>query len=428
MKSRRIAFLAAFVVATQLPGSSPASANSAPSDPLLFEMPFTCGEDWQVATYVGHGDGDRATDWNQGSGSADLGKAVVASYGGTASIYPLTSGRAQHDPLINDGAVGPYGPEGAGNYVVIEHGSGWTTRYLHLDTISIGNGTVQRGQQIGTVGSTGASSPHLHYEQELDGVDQHVSFTGRLIDRSYTYNGPTYRSHNCSDGVGVVGSVAGAATWYLDVDRNDVSDQTVTYGLSSDLPVSGDWDGHGGEGIGVYRASAGIWFLDHDNDGSSEQQIRYGVSTDLPLTGDWNDDGRVDIGVFRRSERRFILDIGRNGSTDLVLTFGRPRDVPLAGDWDGDGRDSVGVFRPDNHTWYLDNDNDGGSDVVVNYGRSDDVPVVADWDGDGDDSLGVYRPSTGRWYLDYHNDGTSEETVDHREPGDLPIAGDWRSP
>lgn len=55
---------------------------------------------------------------------------------------------------------------GYGNCVVVDHGFGYKSRYAHLHTILVREGQqVKRGQQIGTVGSTGRSvAPHLHYE------------------------------------------------------------------------------------------------------------------------------------------------------------------------------------------------------------------------------------------------------------------------
>ena len=53
-----------------------------------------------------------------------------------------------------------------GNLIELDHGNGVTTRYAHLRDIEVSKGdTVEMGELIGTVGSTGASTgPHLHWE------------------------------------------------------------------------------------------------------------------------------------------------------------------------------------------------------------------------------------------------------------------------
>lgn len=55
---------------------------------------------------------------------------------------------------------------GYGKSVVIDHGYGYKTRYAHLSKFEVKLGqTVNRGEVIGQVGSTGKSTgPHLHYE------------------------------------------------------------------------------------------------------------------------------------------------------------------------------------------------------------------------------------------------------------------------
>jgi murein DD-endopeptidase MepM/ murein hydrolase activator NlpD len=58
-----------------------------------------------------------------------------------------------------------------GNYIVIDHGRGIRTRYLHLNKrlVNVGD-KVQKGDVIGELGSTGRSTgPHLHYEVIVNG-------------------------------------------------------------------------------------------------------------------------------------------------------------------------------------------------------------------------------------------------------------------
>jgi len=59
-----------------------------------------------------------------------------------------------------------------GNYVFVQHGQTYTTKYLHLNRKKVRKGqTVRQRQLIGTVGSTGyATGPHLHYEFMVNGV------------------------------------------------------------------------------------------------------------------------------------------------------------------------------------------------------------------------------------------------------------------
>ena len=59
-----------------------------------------------------------------------------------------------------------------GNVIVIDHGNGYETAYAHLkECLGNKDERVQRGQEIGKVGTTGnATAPHLHYEVHENGV------------------------------------------------------------------------------------------------------------------------------------------------------------------------------------------------------------------------------------------------------------------
>lgn len=58
-----------------------------------------------------------------------------------------------------------------GNYLLIDHGNGITTRYAHCSALLVGAGsTVTRGQQIATIGISGvATGYHCHFEVAVNG-------------------------------------------------------------------------------------------------------------------------------------------------------------------------------------------------------------------------------------------------------------------
>lgn len=83
------------------------------------------------------------------------------------SIGPGNPVRATADGIVSlSGWSG-----GNGNFVVLEHGHGFSSFYAHnrMNTVKVGQ-KVKRGDIIGYVGSTGNSTgPHVHYEIWQDG-------------------------------------------------------------------------------------------------------------------------------------------------------------------------------------------------------------------------------------------------------------------
>lgn len=86
-----------------------------------------------------------------------------------------------------DGTVSSTGYDSYhGNNIVIDHGNGLKTWYMHLSKIGVSKGDgIVKGQKIGLVGSTGRSTgPHLHYEVLKDNksVDPNTYLKGLRKD------------------------------------------------------------------------------------------------------------------------------------------------------------------------------------------------------------------------------------------------------
>ncbi len=60
----------------------------------------------------------------------------------------------------------------AGNWIVIDHGNGIQTQYMHCSALYVSAGeSVSKGQNIGAVGTTGNSTgPHLHFQVMVNGT------------------------------------------------------------------------------------------------------------------------------------------------------------------------------------------------------------------------------------------------------------------
>jgi murein DD-endopeptidase MepM/ murein hydrolase activator NlpD len=120
-----------------------------PPLPQGFELPFACGDVWRLDSW-GHApaiDMVREPDQHGTEG---------------APLFAPAAG------IVNQS----FYHDNAGNTVQIDHGGGYFTTYIHMESRSVEVGDVLvRGDEIGAVGRTGPTSnnhPHLHFELGID--------------------------------------------------------------------------------------------------------------------------------------------------------------------------------------------------------------------------------------------------------------------
>ena len=106
--------------------------------------------------------------------SSEFGYRVHPIYGRTIFHSGLDMAAPSGSPILAaaDGVVVAATYESSmGNYVMINHGDGLYTIYMHASALYVSSGQeVSAGEQIAAVGSTGNSTgPHLHFSVRLNG-------------------------------------------------------------------------------------------------------------------------------------------------------------------------------------------------------------------------------------------------------------------
>jgi len=320
-----------------------------------FRAPWPCGQQRQ---YHHHStEVVNAIDFNL-AGAEDFGTPVWASAPGT--VIDVVPNHA-----------------GYGNYVRVDHGGGWTSMVAHLSAFSVGRGqVVPYGAELGKVGSTGQSTgPHLHYEQEADGVNQPIVVDGVALRYSGAISYHT--SGNCGGGGSTL--FGGSPTDVTGDGRDDIVTFTMNsladvhtapstgsafgaavkandfLGLPGETPLTGDFTGDGRDDIVVFTHGPLADVHVAPSNGSvfgpsTKWHDWFAVSGEIPAVGDFNGDGRDDIATFTRGAAGDVYVALSNGSAFVGTEqkwhdfFALGDEFPAVGDVNGDGRDDIITF------------------------------------------------------------------------------------
>jgi len=164
------------------------------------------------------------------------------------------------------------------------------------------------------------------------------------------------------------------------------------------------------------------------------------VSTDVPLTGDFNGDGLMDIAVYRSSVNKWFVALSTGGGFGYgtaTISWGESTDIPLVGDFDGDGKDDIAMYKT-NGDFYVALSTSNDTTVSFNMipaallylpHAKIGTPMTGDFNGAGKNDLLI--DSLAHWYM-YKSLGTYGFAYDSTfsnyswgKVGDKPLVGDF---
>ncbi|QGJ69327.1 Hypothetical protein PBC10988_10010 [Planctomycetales bacterium 10988] len=213
---------------------------------------------------------------------------------------------------------------------------------------------------------------------------------------------------------------------YLDIDGNRyteplaelVNDESFVYGLSTDTPIVGDWDGDGDDEFGIFRGGT-TFVLDTEDykNSSQDPSVIFNLAGEQAVVGNFytsnspgDEIGIYKDGAFYLVQPTFSVDqLARDSATvldeidlqkiEVVPAAVSSSYLPIVGDWSKfggiAGHDHLGLYRIDTGDFYLDTqgvllDGDTSNDnlaslTAVNFGSNlstEILPLTGNWKPD----------------------------------------------
>jgi hypothetical protein len=218
----------------------------------------------------------------------------------------------------------------------------------------------------------------------------------------------------------------GAGYWYV-LNSDGSGDYTATqWGVASDLPVPGDYDGDGMADVAVYRPDAGMWYILPSGSQGTYTSTAWGMLADIAVPADYDGDDITDIAVWRPDTATwYIIPSTGAPGTYRSASWGSSEDVPVPADYDGDGKTDLATWRPGNATWYVMPSESPGTYTTTYWGAPADKPVPGDYDRDGKADQGIWRPATGMWHILPSNAPGTYTSIPWGTTDDIPVPGDY---
>ncbi|MEO8573877.1 MAG: VCBS repeat-containing protein [Pyrinomonadaceae bacterium] len=184
--------------------------------------------------------------------------------------------------------------------------------------------------------------------------------------------------------------------WYILRSGTNTA-QFQKWGVSGDTPITGDYDGDLIGDYAVVRPASGNyrWYILDSNFNTGfqlgcpttgpicNQGIPFGLTTDRPVSGDFDGDLRTDVAVWRPTDGNWYFwrsgtsTVGNTpGATIGSYQFGLAGDIPQPADYDGDKKTDFAIFRPASGTWWIIN-SAGNTFTVAQWGMATDEPATS---------------------------------------------------
>ncbi len=190
---------------------------------------------------------------------------------------------------------------------------------------------------------------------------------------------------NGTETIGLYDPLTGAFS-LRNSNREGAADITfnVSPVIAGAQPIAGDWNGDGRDTVGLYDPANGTIYLklDHQS-GLPDQVFSFWPSSSLraaipgatlttgwsAISGDWNGDGQDGLGLYNSESGFFYVKSDLNSSAMDIVAFGPANNAAraVAGDWDGDRDDSIGYYDVVGGTFTVKNSLNSGVADTVGY-------------------------------------------------------------